>query len=430
LVSRDFRGRATFFDVEPTDGGDDADEGRRRRGATRSGGSTTSKDGIKAALEAQGVNFSDDATAIYNKATGILSVKNTQDQIDLIEELVTENQGELLMVRVETKFIEINQTDLEELTPQFNLEGTAAVFPGLANAAGVVGGISAGTLSLSNGLGGAANLRTSDGINGILNTAGNPPTTPIATAPSNAANPATAAIAANNIGVTGAIDGNRFATLINLLAQKQSSDVMTAPSIIVNDGTTGSIVVAREFQFPIEFDAAESQVGTSGGAIGGVGQTVVVPAFASEFETKQVGVSMRVEPRITVDRKRVVVRINPELVEFDGFINYGQAVNDANGNLVAPNLIRLPVFTTRTVEQAEMEIQDGYTMVLGGLIREDVSSVDEKVPFLGDLPFVGRSFRSKAEQSIKKNLLIFVSVRILRPDGQPLNSDSLAQLIN
>jgi general secretion pathway protein D len=63
-------------------------------------------------------------------------------------------------------------------------------------------------------------------------------------------------------------------------------------------------------------------------------------------------------------------------------------------------------------------------MVLGGLIREDISTIDDKVPILGDIPLVGRLFRSKGEQAVKKNLLMFVSVRILRPDGEPFNVDA------
>jgi general secretion pathway protein D len=92
--------------------------------------------------------------------------------------------------------------------------------------------------------------------------------------------------------------------------------------------------------------------------------------------------------------------------------------------LINENVINQPVFSVRTVENAQLEVQDGYTMVLGGLIREDISTVNDKVPVLGDIPWIGRAFRSKAEQSVKRNLLIFVTIRILRPDGQPLNSST------
>jgi general secretion pathway protein D len=89
--------------------------------------------------------------------------------------------------------------------------------------------------------------------------------------------------------------------------------------------------------------------------------------------------------------------------------------------LISNNVINQPVFSVRTVENAQLEIQDGHTMVLGGLIREDISTIEDKVPILGDIPLVGRLFRSKGEQAIKKNLLMFVTVRILRPDGEPFN---------
>ncbi len=398
ILTRDFPVRATFFDVEtPTTTPTDT---RDRRRPTTVAGPTASSDGIRAkeALEAMGVTFGANTTAIYSKATGILTVKNSQDQIDLIEELITGDQGETLMVRVETKFVEINQTDLEELTPQFNLQGSYnVVTPSPANF-----DLSTAQISVTNGLQGARNLRSSDGINRILNTGQNP------TAPQNVV------AQQNQIGLTTAIDGNRFAALINALNQKSSTDVMTAPSIVVIDGAQATMSAAREFSFPTEYEAAQTATAS--------GITAVAPSFPTDFEEKNIGVTMTVKPQITVDRQRVVVTLRPELVEFDGFINYGNPVNSVlTGQLISANLINQPVFSTRTVEEAKVEIQDGYTMILGGLIREDISTVEERIPLLGDLPFVGRAFRSKAEQAIKKNLLIFVTVRILRPDGEPYN---------
>jgi general secretion pathway protein D len=62
------------------------------------------------------------------------------------------------------------------------------------------------------------------------------------------------------------------------------------------------------------------------------------------------------------------------------------------------------------------------------LLREDVQKVSDKVPGLGDIPILGRLFRSEAEKTQKKNLLIFVTTRILRPDGEPYNQVDLGQL--
>ena len=67
-----------------------------------------------------------------------------------------------------------------------------------------------------------------------------------------------------------------------------------------------------------------------------------------------------------------------------------------------------------------MTVWDGQTVALGGLIREDVQKVQDKVPLLGDIPLAGRLFRSNVDQTIKKNLIIFVTARLINAQGQPL----------
>jgi general secretion pathway protein D len=61
---------------------------------------------------------------------------------------------------------------------------------------------------------------------------------------------------------------------------------------------------------------------------------------------------------------------------------------------------------------------------MGGLTREEVKKVDDKVPFLGDLPIVGRLFRSKGESAQKRNLLIFVTANLVTPGGAPRRSQA------
>jgi general secretion pathway protein D len=67
-----------------------------------------------------------------------------------------------------------------------------------------------------------------------------------------------------------------------------------------------------------------------------------------------------------------------------------------------------------------VSIWDGQTVALGGLIREDVQKVNDKVPVLGDIPLAGRLFRSNVDQKIKKNLIVFVTARLMNAEGQPL----------
>jgi general secretion pathway protein D len=84
--------------------------------------------------------------------------------------------------------------------------------------------------------------------------------------------------------------------------------------------------------------------------------------------------------------------------------------------------IPAPHFRNRQVVTSAI-VWDGQTIVLGGLISEDVTKVKDKVPVLGDLPLLGRFFRSEASQTRKKNLVIFVTPTIIDPAGHRLHSE-------
>ncbi len=127
----------------------------------------------------------------------------------------------------------------------------------------------------------------------------------------------------------------------------------------------------------------------------------------------------------------------PQVVEFEGFINYGSpilappsAVLSALGTVVpglsqservlTPNIINQPIFSSRKVTTS-VSVWDGQTVVLGGLMREDVQKTEDRTPILGDIPIVGRLFRTNAEQHLKRNLVIFVTARLINPGGQLVN---------
>ena len=79
------------------------------------------------------------------------------------------------------------------------------------------------------------------------------------------------------------------------------------------------------------------------------------------------------------------------------------------------------VFSSRKVTTS-VSVWDGQTVVLGGLIREDVQKVEDRTPIIGDLPLFGRLFRSNVDQHIKRNLIIFVTAHLVTPGGQLVNS--------
>jgi general secretion pathway protein D len=131
-----------------------------------------------------------------------------------------------------------------------------------------------------------------------------------------------------------------------------------------------------------------------------------------------------VKPQVTSDNQTIDLSLFPEVTDFEGFINYGSQIYVANPDgtqsLLSNNDINQPVFNTRRIT-TKVLVHDGSTVVLGGLIRDDVQNVNDKVPFLGDLPLIGRLFQSKAVENNKRNLIMFVSANIFRNDGELLN---------
>jgi len=137
---------------------------------------------------------------------------------------------------------------------------------------------------------------------------------------------------------------------------------------------------------------------------------------------------------VGADGYTIDLDLAPEVVDFDGFINYGTPIrglasSSAFGQLspptsviVSPNVINQPIFSTRKVTTS-VSVFDGQTVVLGGLMREDVQKVQDKTPLLGDIPLIGRLFRSNVDQHVKRNLVIFVSARLMNPAGEPIRSD-------
>jgi general secretion pathway protein D len=122
-------------------------------------------------------------------------------------------------------------------------------------------------------------------------------------------------------------------------------------------------------------------------------------------------------------------------VEFEGFINYGSPIlspasvtlDPLSGtfiispqSVITPNIINQPIFSARKVTTS-VSVWDGQTVVLGGLMREDVQKTEDRTPILGDIPLVGRLFRTNTDQHVKRNLVIFVTAHLINPGGQPVN---------
>ena len=168
----------------------------------------------------------------------------------------------------------------------------------------------------------------------------------------------------------------------------------------------------------------------------GIGAGFILPSNPTGFEYRDVGVSLMVTAKSTPNLGTVDLDFGNLLVDdFEGFVDYGATINTVtfgnspfiNGSPTtsppvstpvsqAPFLV--PIFSKRSL-QTRVRLEDGQTVAMGGLLAESVQLVDDAVPGLGDMPIIGTLFRSKASQKVKSNLVIFCTVRIILPNGEP-----------
>lgn len=147
----------------------------------------------------------------------------------------------------------------------------------------------------------------------------------------------------------------------------------------------------------------------------------VVPAITPTAAQIPFGPVLDVVPYVSADGYSIQMSIVPTLSEFLG---YDEDVATRFQAIVGNQQLQptpLPRFRVRQVVTSAM-VWDGQTIVLGGLIAENVRKSKDKVPMLGDIPLLGRLFRSEHTRSEKKNLVIFVTPTIIDPAGNRVHA--------
>jgi general secretion pathway protein D len=396
-------------------------------GTAPAGGLLARRLGAQEALAAQGVAFPEGASASYSPSNNTLRVVNTPINQDHVTQLIdTITSTEPVMIAVRVTMIRVEQTRLEELgfdwlldnygfggdswvpgASKLNLSGgTAGTGSDLGDIPLPSGSTTRNPITAGNRSGDSA--INSNSIDGLLGSNGGRQ--------------------ANNrapgvFGLRGEIDGATVQTLMRGLNQKKGVDLMAQPSSITRSGQSSSIAIVREFIYPTEYEPPELPNST-GSEFGGGGVTPVTPATPTAFDTRDVGISLEVLP-VADDSKRFVnITLNPTFTDFDGFVNYGSPINSTVNGLLGPetatvteNSILMPIFSKQAISTS-VDVADGGTVVLGGLISERVQNVEDQTPILGSLPIVGRLFQSKARQNASTAIIFLVNVELMDPTGR------------
>lgn len=348
------------------------------------------------------VPFPDGTSADYNPDFNLLLVRNVPKHITAIEALLDRYNQKARsdlsrQVEIETKFIEVAQGALDELGFEWTI-GENGTF------------LNNDTLTVPGG----QQLFTD-----TLRTG------------QQAFDPTTGSTLADSLTSTAGellvqkIKGDiQLDILIKALERQQSSDLLSAPRVLAKSGETASIHVGEIRRFPTAYDVVIERYS----------QPSLVPLDYQEYKT---GVLLEVTPQLDPATHTIDLKLAPEIKELAGFDeqhaatvwpDFGDEQLDLDGDTpVASDLLdflsareenrtfnadrlvaRMPVFKSRRVETA-VTIEDGSTIAMGGLIKEQMETFQDSVPILGKVPMIGRLFRSEGERSVKRNLLIFVT---------------------
>lgn len=147
--------------------------------------------------------------------------------------------------------------------------------------------------------------------------------------------------------------------------------------------------------------------------------TSAITPISQYLET---GPVLDVVPYVLSDGYTINLTLIPSLTEFDGYAQPPNIANVTGGLNVVQLPVILPQFSVRQVVTT-VNVWDGQTVVLGGLISSGGSEEKDQVPIIGDLPIVGRLFQAQTKSTSKENLMIFVTATIVDPAGNRVHSE-------
>lgn len=195
------------------------------------------------------------------------------------------------------------------------------------------------------------------------------------------------------MGITGQVYGfsklgrdYTFVGLLRMLQEKSSTNILSTPHLVTTDNNTATFSVGQKVPFKTGSYTAASN--GSGGNFGSPFNT---------YNREEVGIKLEVTPHVN-EGDIVVLDILQEVSSIS-------SVNSADGTITNNREIKTQIFS-----------KDGETVVLGGLIKDDVQQVERRIPFISRIPVLGNLFKSQSVDKKKTNLLVFIRASIVRDE--------------
>jgi general secretion pathway protein D len=176
-----------------------------------------------------------------------------------------------------------------------------------------------------------------------------------------------------------------FLGLLKLLQEDSGTNILSTPNLLTTDNTKAKISVGQKVPFK---QGSYTQTGAGAGTIGSPYTT---------FNREDVGITLEVTPHIN-EGNSVVLDIDQEVSSISN-------LTSSDGIITNQRKIKTQILTA-----------DGQTVVLGGLIKDDIQTGATRVPVLGSIPVLGHLFRTQSSKKVKTNLLVFIRATVLRDD--------------
>ena len=317
--------------------------------------------------------------ALYRiyRTRNLLVVRNSRDNLRLIEELLKAFDRPCLQVLIEARFIEVSEDELDEL-------GVNITDAGIVSSDHTVSAI--------------------EGLTNLLN------------APEEGGGTLT---------VTGILGHDDYTAVLYALAKCETAQNLSAPRVTVLNNQAAKVRKGDVIFYFKEYEPTTLDVGTSTGTT--ISSTQILPS--GEPEELELGITLEVEPSIGNDGKTVVLAINTiinSLVKWldfdvagDGDSTDSETARDDSGdnNSVPTSAISLPM-TTEAMISTKVVLRSGETVVMGGTAKSFRTTVEKGIPLLSKIPYLGFLFRYKKTTVQPTNLLIFVTATIVGPTGE------------
>ncbi|MEM7393432.1 MAG: hypothetical protein AAF492_13895, partial [Verrucomicrobiota bacterium] len=358
-------------------------------------------------LISQFVEPRDDAKLYLDRNTHTLFVRNTRANLEIIEEIIEKLDVNPPQVFIEARFIETNVADLRQLGLEWVLDS-----PWIASKKAVLNdGVFERVPRTAIQEGSSVTFepfRTDDG--------GPTPLGPQGAFGLNRSGVPDFSNQGLNLNYQGILTKPMFSAVLHALDISGKGRTLSVPSVTTVNNNPAKLRHGEDLRYFEEFKAQaftllddQSKKFTF---------TVLIPSGKPELE--ELGITLVAVPSVGADRQTINLLLMPTISQLEGFISYQDNSNITNSpNRVSQIVVKLPIISRREI-QTKVVVGSGETVVMGGLIDTIKQETLNDIPFLSDVPLLGRLFSRTDVTEQNRNLLIFVTATVLSERGESL----------